>query len=62
MDELQQLLALCDRVIVRVNDFYIDAELSRGFLGRCRLFQLVVVIVGGERNYKTKFFHDSTCA
>ena len=57
LDRAKQLRTLINRVVFRVNYvcFYIQA--ARGFLGGLRLFDLIIVVVGGQRNQNTKFFH-----
>ena len=48
LDELQNLLRLLDRIIVRVNDLYASADFLCGYLCRRRLLQLIVVLLGNE--------------
>ena len=45
LNELQQLLALRQAVIVGVNNFQVDAQTASRLLRGCCLFLLVVVIV-----------------
>jgi len=48
LNDLQQLLALVDRIVVRIDDLQIGAQPTSRFLGRCCLLDLIVVVVGGK--------------
>src|SRR6202049_4557166 len=54
---LEYLRALRDRVAVRVHNFEVKSQLSRGRLRRSRLLKLVIVVFGYERNEKSQLFH-----
>jgi len=56
LDVVQQLLALCHRVVVGMDDLDIHTKTPRRFIRRSRLLLLIVVIVVGKRDQETKFF------
>src|SRR5215467_12458100 len=60
LDSLQELRALSNGIVVGVNDLEFDAKLAGSSLGRLRLLDLVIVVVGRERNEKTQFLHFET--
>src|SRR5690348_6639568 len=60
LNGFQKLGALGDGVVVRVNHLELDAEFAGSGFGRLRLLDLVIVVVGCERNEKTQFFHSDT--
>src|SRR5690242_16016990 len=57
LNSFQELRALRDGVVVRVNHLELDAELAGSRFGRLRLLDLIIVVVGRERNEKAQFFH-----
>ena len=54
LNELQNLLALQNAVVIGVYDLHSNAEVPRNFFGRGRLFHLVIVILGEKRNYNCR--------
>ena len=57
LDRAKQLRTLINRVVFRVDYLCFDVQAARGFLGGLRLFDLIIVVVGGQRNQNAKFFH-----
>ena len=57
LDSAEQLRALTYGVVACVKDLQIQIKPLRHFFGGLSLFDLVVVIVGGERNQNAKFCH-----
>ena len=61
MDDLQQLLALGDGVVPGIEDLEIKIQTAGGLLGRGSLFDLIVVIVGGQRQQELQLLHNQNC-
>src|SRR5258708_5458571 len=57
LDGPQNLRALIDGVVVRVKNLRRDAQLARGLLRRLRLLNLIVVVVGSQRNKNSYLRH-----
>ncbi len=57
LDELQDLLALLDGIVVGEDDFQIKAQAVGNFLGRGGLFDLVVIVLRDEGKDKVELFH-----
>src|ERR1700693_4781671 len=57
LNDIQNLLTLGDGIIVSVDDLNIDAEASGGCFSVRSLLDLIVVVVGRQRNQKLKLFH-----
>src|SRR6266403_140331 len=57
LNGFQNLRALRNRVVVRVENLEIDAQTPRSFLRRGGLLQLVIVVAGGQRNEEAKLLH-----
>jgi len=62
LDGAQQLSALINGIIPGVKDFDLQTETGRDTLRRLGLFDLVIVIVGGQRNQNAKFSHINSTA
>ena len=57
LNGFEKLGALRDGIVVGVDHLELDAELASGIFGGLRLFDLIVVVVGRQRDEKTQFFH-----
>ena len=57
LDGFEELGALGDGVIVRVNHPELDAEFASRFFGGLCLLDLIIVVVGREGNEKAQFLH-----
>src|SRR5690242_12110216 len=53
LNSLQKLCALSDSIVIRVNYLKLDTKSARGRFRGLRLLDLVIVVVGCERNEKT---------
>jgi hypothetical protein len=58
LNNLEQLLALLDGIVVGVQKFNLDPKAACSFDRRSRLLHLIVVVVRGQRNHKPKFLHN----
>src|SRR5882724_482861 len=59
LNDLQQLRALRDGVVARVDDLRRNIESARGFFRRAGLLDLIIVVVVGQRHEKSQFLHKS---
>ena len=57
LNRFEDLIALLDGVIVRVDNLEVETETVRGFLRGGSLLQLIIVVVGGKRKKELEFRH-----
>ena len=57
LHELQNLLALLNAVAVGVENFYVDPEAAGSILARRSLFDLIIIVLGDERDYNVESLH-----
>ncbi len=57
LNGLQNLRALIDGVVVRINNFRFDTELAGHLYGGTCLFNLVIIVVGQQRHKDAQSFH-----
>src|SRR5712692_2823468 len=57
LNRLQDLRALSNRVVIRVNDASFHAQLARHLFRGLRLFDLIIVVIRGKGNQEAQFFH-----
>src|SRR6266481_1611915 len=57
LNGLQNLRALRNRVVLRVENLEVGSETPRSILRRGGLLQLVIVLAGGQRNEEAKLLH-----
>src|SRR5208283_4755699 len=60
LNGLEDLGALVDCVVIGKDDLHIEVKLVSSALGILRLLELIVVIVGNERNQDLHFWHKTT--
>src|SRR5882672_4782012 len=57
LNGLQNLCALRNRIVLRVENLKVGSETPRSILRRGGLLQLVIVLAGGQRNEEAKLLH-----
>src|SRR6266550_2830551 len=60
LNGFQDLGALGNRVVIRINDLDFRAQFAGHLLRGLRLFDLVIVVVGRKGNQKSQLFHGSS--
>jgi len=57
LNNLQQLLALINRIVIGINDLQLRAQLARRVFSGCGLLNLVIIVVGGEGQQYPELLH-----
>src|SRR6266851_4793542 len=57
LNRLQDLRALSNRVVIRVNDASFHAQLAPHLFRGLRLFDVIIVVIRGKGNQEAQFFH-----